>query len=54
MIPASNQIAPAVLEVSQGRYPGAITVRPIRQLQWTDSKTTSKNLIISFLDNNKV
>ena len=48
LISANNQIAPVVLAVLQGRYPGAITVRPIRQLRWTDTKTTSKNLIISF------
>ena len=44
----SKQISIVVLIVFQGRYPGTITILSIRQLQWIDTKATSKNLIIFF------
>ena len=36
------------------RFPRAIQIQPIMQLQWTDTKTTSENFIIYFLETNKV
>ena len=50
----SKQITDVSLAVFQGRYPRAIIMHPIRQFQWTDTKATSENLIIFFLENNKV
>ena len=50
----SKQISAVVLAVFQGQYPRAITMQKIRQLQWTDTKATSENLIIPFLKNNKM
>ena len=49
----SKQIS-TVLTVLQGRYPRAITMQRTRQWQWTDSKATSENVIISFLENKKM
>ena len=39
----NNQLFAVVLIVFQGRYPRAIKMQPISQLQWTDIKTASKN-----------
>ena len=50
----SKQISIVVLIVFQRRYPRTITIQTIRQLQWTDTKATSENFIISFLKNNKL
>ena len=50
----SKQISAAVLAVFQGRYSHVITMQPIRQLAWIDTKVTSENVITSFLENNKV
>ena len=50
----SKYISALVLAVFQGLYSHAIIMQPIRQLQWIDAKATSENLIISFLENNKV
>ena len=50
----SKQITDVSLAVFQGRYPRAIIMQPNRQFQWTDTKATSENLIIFFLENNKV
>ena len=49
----SKQLSAVVLALFQGQYPRAITMQLIRQLQWTDTKATSENLTIYFLENNK-
>ena len=50
----SKQISAVVLAVFWGRYLRMITIQPIRQLQWTDINATFENLIIFFLENNKM
>ena len=50
----SKQMSVVVLVVLQDRYLRATTIQPITKLQGTDAKTTSENLIISFLENKKV
>ena len=50
----NKQISAVAVAVFQGRNPRAITVQPIRRLQWTDTKANSENLITSFLEKNKV
>ena len=50
----SKQISILVLIVFRGGYPRTITIQPIRQLQWTDTKAASENLIASFLENSKL
>ena len=40
----------ALAVVFQGRCPRAIIMQPIRKLQWTDTKASSGNLIISFME----
>ena len=49
----SKQISAVVLALFQGQYPRTITMQLIRQLQWTDTKATSENLTIYFLENTK-
>ena len=44
----NKQISAVVSAAFQGRYPRAVTMQAIRQLQWTNTKATSENLIISF------
>ena len=43
----NKQISAVVSAAFQGRYPRAVTMQVIRQLQWTNTKATSENLIIS-------
>ena len=50
----SKQISTVALAVFPDQYSRMITIRTIRQLQWTDTKAASENLIISFLENNKL
>ena len=50
----ASKMSVVVLVVFQDRYLRATTIQPIRQLQGTDAKATSENLIISFLENEKV
>ena len=50
----SKQTSAVVFAVFYGLYSRAITMQPIRQMQWTNTKATSENLIFSFLENNKV
>ena len=50
----SKQVFAIVLAIFQSLYLRAITMQPIKQLQWTDTKAAPENLTISFLENNKV
>ena len=43
-----------VLGVFQVRYAWTFIMQPIRQLQWTTTKATAENLILSLLKNNRV
>ena len=43
----TKQISAVVSAAFQDRYPRTVTMQAIRQLQWTNTKATSENLIIS-------